>query len=70
MEMQCYYVAQVYTPQNIERPQDCNTECRYIAGPFKYYSDAAEARQIEEQNSYNRDAYSFDVVIADIEVIL
>ena len=64
MKMQCYYVAQVYKIEMEGIPH-----CRYVAGPFQFYSDAAEARQKQEYNSYS-DQYHFEVVIADIEVIL
>jgi len=61
MKMQCYYVAQVI---------EGKTQCRYVAGPFAYYNEAAEVRQEKEYNQFNRDQYYYEVVIADIEVIL
>ena len=70
MKMQCYYVAQVYNSQSQVNPKDWNTACRYVAGPFAFYNEAAEVRQEKEYNQFNRDQYYYEVVIADIEVIL
>ena len=64
MKMQCYYVAQVYNDTV------AGDHCRYVAGPFAFYNEAAEVRQEKEYNQFNRDQYYYEVVIADIEVIL